>query len=66
MFEEAYDQPSCSAKHNKVLYSSLRQVGQIASVFFQQTLDVSCPKSGGPWPAVVYVHGGSWMLDGKG
>jgi acetyl esterase/lipase len=25
-----------------------------------QKLDVYYPKSGGPWPAFVYVHGGSW------
>jgi len=26
-----------------------------------QTMDVYFPESGGPWPALVYVHGGSWM-----
>ncbi len=26
-----------------------------------QKLDVYYPASGGPWPAVIYVHGGSWI-----
>jgi acetyl esterase/lipase len=30
-----------------------------------QVLDVYFPASGGPWPAVVYVHGGSWMHGDK-
>jgi acetyl esterase/lipase len=30
-----------------------------------QTLDVYFPASGGPWPAVVYVHGGSWIHGDK-
>lgn len=30
-----------------------------------QTMDVYFPESGGPWPALVYVHGGSWMHGDK-
>jgi acetyl esterase/lipase len=30
-----------------------------------QKMDVYFPASGGPWPAVVYVHGGSWMNGDK-
>lgn len=30
-----------------------------------QKMDVYFPASGGPWPAVVYVHGGSWMRGDK-
>ncbi len=30
-----------------------------------QVLDLYFPPSGGPWPAVVYVHGGSWMHGDK-
>ena len=30
-----------------------------------QKMDVYFPESGGPWPAVVYVHGGSWMHGDK-
>lgn len=30
-----------------------------------QKLDVYYPAFGGPWPAVVYVHGGSWMEGDK-
>ena len=26
-----------------------------------QKLDIYYPKSGGPWPVFVYVHGGSWV-----
>jgi acetyl esterase/lipase len=28
-------------------------------------MDVYFPASGGPWPALVYVHGGSWMRGDK-
>ena len=30
-----------------------------------QTMDVYFPDAGGPWPALVYVHGGSWMHGDK-
>ena len=30
-----------------------------------QTMDIYFPSSGGPWPAVVYVHGGGWMHGDK-
>lgn len=30
-----------------------------------QVLDIYFPSSGGPWPAAVYVHGGSWMHGDK-
>lgn len=30
-----------------------------------QVLDIYFPASGGPWPAVVYVHGGSWTHGDK-
>ena len=30
-----------------------------------QKMDVYFPASGGPWPALVYVHGGSWMRGDK-
>ena len=30
-----------------------------------QKMDIYLPQSGGPWPAVVYVHGGSWMTGDK-
>ena len=30
-----------------------------------QKMDVYFPESGGPWPAVVYVHGGSWTHGDK-
>jgi acetyl esterase/lipase len=30
-----------------------------------QTMDVYLPASGGPWPVLVYVHGGSWMKGDK-
>jgi len=30
-----------------------------------QKMDVYFPDSGGPWPALVYVHGGSWMRGDK-
>ena len=30
-----------------------------------QKMDVYFPETGGPWPALVYVHGGSWMRGDK-
>lgn len=30
-----------------------------------QTMDVHFPDAGGPWPVLVYVHGGSWMHGDK-
>ena len=30
-----------------------------------QTMDVYFPEAGGPWPALVYVHGGAWMHGDK-
>jgi len=30
-----------------------------------QKMDVYFPESGGPWPAVVYVHGGGWTSGDK-
>ena len=30
-----------------------------------QRMDVYFPESGGPWPAVLYVHGGGWMHGDK-
>jgi acetyl esterase/lipase len=30
-----------------------------------QYLDIYFPKSGGPWPVLLYVHGGGWQLGDK-
>ncbi len=30
-----------------------------------QKLDISLPNEGGPWPVLVYIHGGSWMSGDK-
>ncbi|HSL44757.1 MAG TPA: alpha/beta hydrolase [Anaerolineales bacterium] len=30
-----------------------------------QNMDVYFPEAGGPWPALVYVHGGAWMHGDK-
>ena len=29
------------------------------------TMDVYFPETGGPWPALVYIHGGSWVRGDK-
>jgi acetyl esterase/lipase len=42
---------------------TLRDVTYCASV--QQKLDIYFPKTGGPWPTLIYVHGGSWMRGDK-
>lgn len=31
-----------------------------------QMMDIYLPKEGGPWPTVIYIHGGSWMNGDKG
>lgn len=30
-----------------------------------QTMDIYFPDAGGPWPVLVYVHGGAWMRGDK-
>lgn len=30
-----------------------------------QTMDIYVPEAGGPWPVLVYVHGGAWMHGDK-
>lgn len=30
-----------------------------------QTMDAYFPEAGGPWPALIYVHGGAWMHGDK-
>ena len=30
-----------------------------------QTMDVYFPEAGGPWPVLIYVHGGAWMHGDK-
>ena len=32
---------------------------------FPQLMDVYFPNAGGPWPVLVYVHGGAWMHGDK-
>ena len=31
-----------------------------------QKMDIYFPQTGGPWPVVFYIHGGSWMEGDKG
>jgi len=31
-----------------------------------QKMDIYFPDAGGPWPVLVYIHGGSWMTGDKG
>lgn len=42
---------------------SLIDVAYCASV--PEKMDIYFPEQGGPWPALVYVHGGSWMQGDK-
>lgn len=44
---------------------TLRDVPYCTATNLPQHMDLYFPESGGPWPALVYVHGGSWMHGDK-
>jgi acetyl esterase/lipase len=44
---------------------TLTDVAYCAADTSSQKMDVYFPASGGPWPALLYVHGGSWMRGDK-
>jgi acetyl esterase/lipase len=44
---------------------SLTDIPYCTTIAPPQKMDLYFPNSGGPWPAVVYVHGGSWMHGDK-
>ncbi|HEX2995212.1 MAG TPA: alpha/beta hydrolase [Anaerolineales bacterium] len=44
---------------------TLRDVTYCTPDDLPQTLDVYFPQAGGPWPAVVYIHGGGWRYGDK-
>jgi acetyl esterase/lipase len=70
---------ACAAKQTRPKQTRLHQVrpsfGSYGATFHDltycsmdgqpQKMDVYLPQSGGPWPVVVYVHGGSWMTGDK-
>lgn len=44
---------------------TLRDVTYCTPDHIPQVMDVYFPESGGPWPGLVYVHGGAWMHGDK-
>ena len=44
---------------------TLRNVTYCTQGNSPQIMDVYFPEAGGPWPALVYVHGGAWMHGDK-
>lgn len=48
-------------RYGEVLFDVPYCAGDLAS----QTMDVYFPDAGGPWPALVYAHGGGWMHGDK-
>jgi len=43
----------------------LNDVPYCATEISSRNMDIYFPSSGGPWPALVYIHGGSWMRGDK-
>jgi acetyl esterase/lipase len=70
---------SCAAKQNRIKQSKAHQTrpafgsygATIQNITYctmqgePQEMDVYLPGAGGPWPVLVYVHGGSWMTGDK-
>lgn len=70
---------ACAAKQNRPKQSKAHQIrstfdsygATIQNITYctmqgePQEMDVYLPTSGGPWPVLVYVHGGSWMTGDK-
>jgi acetyl esterase/lipase len=44
---------------------TLTDIPYCTTIVPPQKMDLYFPNSGGPWPAVVYIHGGSWMQGDK-
>jgi acetyl esterase/lipase len=70
---------SCATKQNRIKQSKAHQTrstfGSYGATIKNMTyctmqgepqkMDVYLPSAGGPWPVLVYVHGGSWMTGDK-
>jgi acetyl esterase/lipase len=45
--------------------ATLRDLSYCSADGDPQKMDIYLPTAGGPWPVLVYVHGGSWMTGDK-
>src|SRR5687767_194185 len=45
--------------------ATLADVAYCSTDAATQRMDIYFPASGGPWPVLAYVHGGSWMHGDK-
>jgi acetyl esterase/lipase len=65
----ATPQPTSTSNPSPVPFirygETLTDVIYCAAGTSSQKMDVYFPASGGPWPALMYVHGGSWMHGDK-
>jgi len=59
------DTPSPSPIPFKLYGETLTDVAYCTMDDSSQKMDVYFPGTGGPWPALVYVHGGSWLHGDK-
>jgi len=57
--------PTPSPVPSQMYGETLTDVAYCTTDSSPQKMDVYFPDSGGPWPALVYVHGGSWMHGDK-
>jgi len=53
----AFDETKFGIVENDVTYCTVNNL--------PQKMDVYYPSSGGPWPVLVYIHGGSWYQGDK-
>ena len=58
--------PACSPVFNRTKYGTvLRDVTYCTMNDQPQKLDIYFPSAGGPWPVLMYIHGGSWYQGDK-
>ncbi len=53
----AFDKTNFGTVENDVTYCTMNEL--------PQKMDVYYPTSGGPWPVLIYIHGGSWYQGDK-
>jgi acetyl esterase/lipase len=57
--------PTVTPSNFKLYGQSLTEVSYCTGGVPLQKMDLYFPEAGGPWPVVMYIHGGSWMRGDK-